>query len=283
MRLVHTLLLCLSFAFFTQLKAQTSVRLFLNEGEFTAVDSNTFPALAFNSSTIYNQQNKVVEFDWRDSIVLHLINNTNQTRTYRLSGLSVSGQIPPSDSVLLKLTTPEAKTWILEAVDESDTYLGLATIVSATETSSANFYWNIRDHSKEVAEQVALNQSVNWSTYEPSYFTINGQSNPHINADSTARVVGQVGDTIYIHMANTGRSIHSIHFHGYHCQVVQSSRSSTEIGRIKDTFGIYPGQVKVLRLVPHQSGEYPVHDHNLVAVTGGGIYPNGMFTTLLIQ
>jgi hypothetical protein len=52
---------------------------------------------------------------------------------------------------------------------------------------------------------------------------------------------------------------------------------------MKDTFPIQPLETLLLQLVPHQVGEYPVHDHNLVAVSAGGIYPNGMFLTLLIQ
>jgi len=39
----------------------------------------------------------------------------------------------------------------------------------------------------------------------------------------------------------------------------------------------------VLRLVPDKEGQYPVHDHNLVAVSGNGLYPNGMFTLIEIQ
>jgi hypothetical protein len=38
----------------------------------------------------------------------------------------------------------------------------------------------------------------------------------------------------------------------------------------------------VFRLIPDQPGEFPVHDHNLVATTGGNIYPLGMFLTMMI-
>jgi len=42
-------------------------------------------------------------------------------------------------------------------------------------------------------------------------------------------------------------------------------------------------ELVIVEIVPHQVGEYPVHDHNLVAVSGGNIYPNGMFLTILID
>ena len=128
-----------------------------------------------------------------------------------------------------------------------------------------------------------MGNTVDWTTYYPDYFTINGNSNPHINADASARVVGNVGDTINIYMVNTGQSLHSIHFHGYHSEILDSSKFPNHIGRSKDTFGIHSMELVVVQMIPHQVGEYPVHDHNLVAVSGGNIYPNGMFLTMLIQ
>ena len=41
-------------------------------------------------------------------------------------------------------------------------------------------------------------------------------------------------------------------------------------------------EVLKLELIPDKPGVYPVHDHNLIGVTGGMFYPNGMFTTLRI-
>ena len=84
-------------------------------------------------------------------------------------------------------------------------------------------------------------------------------------------------------MANTGQSIHSMHFHGYHATILYSSKNQTHVGRSKDTFPIHSMQTLVLQIVPDKPGTYPVHDHNLVAVTGNNVYPNGMFTTLLIN
>ncbi len=77
--------------------------------------------------------------------------------------------------------------------------------------------------------------------------------------------------------------IHSLHFHGYHLKIVFSSKTPSNVGRLKDTFPVHSMESIILELIPDQVGEYPVHDHNLVAVSGGNIYPNGMFLTLLIQ
>ena len=56
-----------------------------------------------------------------------------------------------------------------------------------------------------------------------------------------------------------------------------------QINWFKDSFPVYPMETLVLRIIPDKEGEYPVHDHNLVAVTSGNIYPNGMFSTMLIS
>jgi hypothetical protein len=42
------------------------------------------------------------------------------------------------------------------------------------------------------------------------------------------------------------------------------------------------GEVAVVRLDAFQPGMYPVHNHNLIAVTNAGLYPGGMITHLNI-
>jgi FtsP/CotA-like multicopper oxidase with cupredoxin domain len=145
------------------------------------------------------------------------------------------------------------------------------------------FFWNMKDHQVLFNENLNQGIPVDWTQYYPNYFTINGNSNPYINEDSDARVTGSVGDTIYIYMVNTGQSLHSIHLHGYHGEIIQSSKFPSHVGRSKDTVPVYSMEVVILKIVPDQPGEYPVHDHNLVAVSGGNIYPNGMFLTMLIN
>lgn len=145
-----------------------------------------------------------------------------------------------------------------------------------------SFYWNVKEHQTGYNSTVFSGGSPDWSNYYPEYFTINGRSNPSINLDASARIVGNVGDTLMIYIANTGQSIHSIHFHGYHVKVVNSSKEPTHAGRSKDSLPVFPSETMVLQLIPDKPGEYPVHDHNLIGTTGGNLYPQGMFTTILI-
>ena len=101
--------------------------------------------------------------------------------------------------------------------------------------------------------------------------------------DPIINIQGNVGDTIYLYITNTGNGMRSIHFHGYHGEITYSSKNPGNVGRSKDTFPIYPLEATIIRIVPDKPGMYPVHEHNLVAVTGNNYYPNGMFTLMNIQ
>jgi len=153
----------------------------------------------------------------------------------------------------------------------------LGGMIVIKDDNATDFFWNMKEHQRDWNDTIGGGASVDWSTYYPEYFTINGKSNPFINEDANARVTGSMGEVMHIYMVNTGQSVHSIHYHGYHSEIIFSSKYPAHVGRSKDTFAIYPMESIVVEMIPDQLGEYPVHDHNLVAVSGGNIYPNGMF------
>ncbi|MEZ4826701.1 MAG: multicopper oxidase domain-containing protein [Bacteroidia bacterium] len=125
--------------------------------------------------------------------------------------------------------------------------------------------------------------TVNCHDYEPDYFTVNGKSYPDLQADTTAIIKANVGQTIRLVISNTGLHKHSIHFHGYHLEILYSTKFPAHVGRVKDSFPIDPYESLILELTPEKPGTFPVHDHNLVAVTGAGEYPNGMIGFITIQ
>ena len=86
----------------------------------------------------------------------------------------------------------------------NNAYMGLAGIL-AVGANDNTYYWNIKDHQSDWNDSIASGGVVNWLDYYPDYFTINGLSNPDINSDTTARVEGNIGDTILIFMANTDK------------------------------------------------------------------------------
>lgn len=262
--------------------------LYINRGFMEAVDGTPMPYYAFNHTAEFAQVNARLELLAGDSLSLTVINTDSLAHGVDVKEfLGFTGTVAPFGTLHLLGHFEDAAAYIYYDHTQDQRFrnmgLGGALIVYDPLVEAAPFFWNLKEHQIDYNVALAAGGGVDWGAYKPDYFTINGNSNPDINQDEDARVVGSVGDTIRIYITNTGQSIHSVHFHGYHCTIVQSSRDPHHEGRSKDTMGIYSMEVLVLELIPDQPGEYPVHDHNLVAVSGGNIYPNGMFLTLLIE
>jgi len=119
--------------------------------------------------------------------------------------------------------------------------------------------------------------------YRPDVFTINGLDYPLNMNDTLGNIMAQIGDSIYIAVVNSGHMAHAIHFHGYHVQILQSFLNSQMNNWNKDSIPIQSRDVVLLLLVPDQPGMYPVHDHNLTAVTSSGGYSGGMMTMIQIN
>jgi hypothetical protein len=261
---------------------QVEDTVYINRGLFTTIQGSQFDYLAFNSSTLFSNENSRFVVSLNDTLVLTVINNDSIQHGFSVKNTSINFNLAVGGMNIFSFSQSSATPFVYFDPLDENTYLGLAGIIVFTDFSK-NFFWNMKDHQASWNDSISAGGSVNWNDYYPNYFTINGKSNPDINLDTNARVTGNVGDTMYIYMANTGHSIHSIHFHGYHAEIIFSSENSMHVGRSKDTFPIQPMEISVVRLVPNQPGEYPVHDHNLVAVSGGNYYPNGMFLTMLIN
>ncbi|MCP4443346.1 MAG: multicopper oxidase domain-containing protein [Aureispira sp.] len=260
-------------------------KLYINRDSMEMVTGDKLPYLVFNRSTNFEQQNAVLELAVGDTLDLWIINTDTATHGFQIKSImGTSLSIPAGDSVHLVQEFSNEGVYIYHDPQQYpyNLYLGLGGMIYVKNHLHERFYWNMKEHASNWNTTLVNGGTVSLNNYKPDYFTINGNSHPDINADSTARIEGNVGDTLILCIANTGRGIHSIHFHGYHAEILYSSKHSHHVGRSKDTFPIYPMETLELRLVPDKPGEYPVHDHNLVAISANSIYPNGMFSTILI-
>jgi len=270
---------------FSGFSAQITDTIYINSGIIQSFNGSNIPFKCYNNTPVFEKSNAILSYSVTDTVTLTVINNDSVAHQLRCYGLGVSvGSIAPGNQVDLSISSESAGTFIYYDQEDypNNKILGLAGIIVFRNSSASSFYWNLKEIDTLWVDDI-INNGLTSTPYNPKFFLINGNHNPDINNDPLARVIGNVGDTILIHVANTGNSTHSVHFHGYHLEVLQSSEHAYHEGRIKDTFPINPMQVLTLRMVPHQPGEYPVHDHNLVAVTGANIYPNGMFLTMLID
>ncbi|MBL4707725.1 MAG: multicopper oxidase domain-containing protein [Flavobacteriales bacterium] len=260
--------------------------LHINSGYYMAVDSSQFPYYSFNESANFQAENKRIIIAPNDSLFLMIINTDSITHGFNIKNyVGVNRTILAGDTAYVSCSFSVSGMHIYYDSYNypNNRYMGLSGMIVVENSTASKFFWNIKEHQKLWNKFISTGTAVTWQNYYPDYFTINGKSNPHINSDTTARVIGKLGDTIRIYIANTGQSVHSLHFHGYHSSIIYSSKHPIHVGRLKDTFSVYRMESLILELIPDQKGEYPVHDHNLVAVSGGHIYPNGMFLTILIQ
>ncbi len=260
--------------------------LYILSDSLEAVDGSMMPYITFNEADVFTENNPIIELNEGDSLRLWVYNMDSILHEFQIKGIMASSiAIPSMDSVYVPLLFNDAGNYIYYDPFQfpKNTFLGLGGMIAVKDHIHSSFYWNIKEHHSQWNNVLVNGGTVNWSTYRPDYFSINANSNPNINLDATARIIGTVGDTLMLYISNTGQSIHSMHFHGYHGTIIKSSRNTAHEGWVKDTYPVYPMETVVIRIIPDKEGEYPVHDHNLVAVTGNNLYPNGMFTTILIS
>ncbi|HET6243173.1 MAG: multicopper oxidase domain-containing protein [Bacteroidetes bacterium] len=259
--------------------------LFINSGTFTTVNNTTFPCFVFNETGSFVSLNTVISCTTSDTLVIKIINNDTIIHGFNIKGFSgVNATISPADSITDTLTFAAQGLYIYYDEYQYPNYknMGAGGMICVNNSTSKKYYWNLKDFQSEFNTLISENNTVDWTQYNPDYFTINGKSFPDLQNDTTARVKCNVGDTIHIFIANTGQAAHSLHFHGFHCNIIYSNQNH-QIGWSKDTFPFRRMDAMVLELVPDKIGEYSVHDHNLVAVSGGGIHPNGMFLIMKVE
>lgn len=259
--------------------------LYIMADSLETVNGQFLPYKTFNEEPSFSQKNPVLELGVGDTLNLWVHNLDTVVHEFNITSSPSIISIAPGDSAFVEEVFENSGVFIYydPLMQPVNVAIGLGGMIVVRDDSFEGFYWNIKEHDSDWNNAISMGGQVDPSTYNPDYFTINGNSNPEVNADSTARIVGQVGDTLILFIANTGQSLHSIHFHGYHATIEYSSRNMNHVGREKDTFPIYSMETLRLRLVPDKPGEYPVHDHNLAAITANNVYPNGMFSTILIS
>jgi FtsP/CotA-like multicopper oxidase with cupredoxin domain len=259
--------------------------LFINRGILTTVKNTTFPFLAFNTTTVYNSSNAVINCIKNDTLIITVTNNDTTVHGFKIKNYpGISYTINPSANITCTVvpTLRILYTYYDHLSYPRNTYMGLAGMIAVKDKATDKVYfWNLKEHLTTFSQQ--LGYGLNWANYYPDYFTLNGKSYSQVQLDPTAKIVNQVNDTIYIYVANTGQAMHSLHFHGFHPTSVYADCKLIKTNWCKDTWGLFSLDAVILKLIPDKTGKYSVHDHNLVAVTGGSTHPNGMFTIMQIN
>ena len=254
--------------------------LYINRGNFVTIKKTTFPALAVNTTPVYEAHNAMILAIPGQALDLTIVNNDSVLHGFSVTGFpSQSVTIKPGANALVHLTIDKEGIYLYydSAQYPSFLYLGASGMIVASRSTQRSFFWNIKEHQASLNESLADGGKFSKGSYDPDFFTINGLSYPDIQNDTTAKVWGSVGDTVRIYLANTGQSMHAIHFHGFHTKCLFSTSPNIQAGWVKDSWAIKSMQAVVLELVIDKIGRYSVHDHNLVAISAAKTHPNGMF------
>ncbi len=286
MRSIITSFLCIlvSFNFVAQVD---TVNLFIESGELVLANGTSIPYLVYSKENLFNRNSSLIIKDLGQDVCFKVKNNDDQAHGFEINDLGQIPLIDPGNTGFLTITLTQQG--VFRYFDPLNlpyfSHIGLSGTlhVKSPTDQTPYFYWDIREHQTDWNDQILSGGLPLLTSYDPKQFTINGNVNEGIESDTLAKITGNVGEEFRLVILNHGLSIHSMHFHGYHGVILSSSKSPTHVGREKDSFPIYPEEHLILSFTPDKPGEYPVHDHNLVAVTSGGIYHAGMITTLVIE
>jgi hypothetical protein len=245
------------------------------------VGGDTLAALRFCNSPEFQLSNETLE-STGSVVVVNADTVTHELAWSAQEGTTWTAE--PGAAVELDLAIEGNATHRLWSTTERGQTLGLCTMVRSGWEDLPHFEWNLNEWDPEETWTLAGGGGLDPSApYVPRQFTINDLNYPSTLGDSSSHVQTSVGAPVYISIINQGRMHQVLHFHGFHVEVLHSSAHLNRVGWSKDTMPIKAGECVVVQLNPNQPGEYPVHAHNLVAVTNAGFYPGGMITYLNIE
>lgn len=237
---------------------------------------------SYNSSSTFALKNEIIHLDVSEPLELTVINNDTMDHTFTIDGFVTTGNtIAPSGTSVFNVSFAQPGTYRYYSTESYGRLAGASGMILVGYSNHPRFAWNLFDIEASLSSGLASDSiQIIPPSYQPELFYINGAYFPDTQADTNAVVNVSLGDTAVIGILNSGGIDHVLHFHGFHVEILQASISTNMIGWIKDTFPVKRGETMTVRMVADQTGTYPVHDHNLIAVTNAGLYPGGMITRI---
>ena len=252
-------------------------------GEWDALGS-PHPVLRFLAAADAFGSNAIVDVEVEEPLAASVVNLDSVDHVLVIDDVNWGGvEIPAGDTVDFEWPALPMGTYRYHLDGERGSYLQASGVLRSGIEGQHEFVWHVADLEAALLDTVAAGGAWNAATYTPDFFTINEAHYPHTLDDPWALVSVALGDSAVISVANAGQMDHVFHFHGFHVEILQSTRSPERVGWIKDSVPVRRGEGLTLLLVPDQTGTYPVHDHNLIAVTNAGFYPGGMLTQIIVS
>ena len=257
--------------------------LWINSGEWHQ-SQDTMQVLRFNETAVFDTSNVAISTFADASLFLTVINTDTEPHDFGIDGIwSFGVEILPNDTTTLEIPPLSMGTYRYFSGDQRGVYLGLSGVLKVGLIMPNQFHWNLADCMPERMDSISSGgELLDEEPYIPRYFSINSYTYPHTALDANGYVALNLGDTCTISIVNSGFMDHVLHFHGFHVEYLSTTIQTSRIGWIKDTIPLQQGEGVTLLLIANQAGIYPVHNHNLIAVTNSGFYPGGMLTLINI-
>lgn len=247
--------------------------------------NDTMPALRSEGQPTWSGYNAVVDRPENASSSVVVVNTDSVAHTWSTNAPDANTvDLPAGTSTSVMLPSLPQGSYQYFLNDERGKVLGAGGLLRIGWDTETLFYWNLREWQPSMMTLSAAGESIDWSLpYVPRHFTINERAYPSTGDDPNAYVAVNLNDTCFISISNFGHMNHVLHFHGFHVGIISATHHPERVGWNKDTVPIRKGESLTVRLVAFQEGMYPVHNHNLIAVTNAGFYPGGMITTIHVM
>jgi hypothetical protein len=282
--ILHMKLLLLCIGFFSSLSLMGQDTLWIVSGTWIQ-GNDTMPSLRAELQPNWTGFNAVIDRPANTTSSIVIVNTDSIEHTWSTNAPDAAMvSLPAGVATSIAINNLPQGSYQYSLADEPGSILGAGGLLRMGWSDETMFYWNLSEWQPSMMNLAADGVNIDWSLpYVPRHFTINERAYPATADDPNALVSVHLNDTCFISISNLGQMNHVLHFHGFHVEIITSTDNPDRVGWSKDTIPIRKGQSMTVRLVANQVGMYPVHNHNLIAVTNAGFYPGGMITTIHVM
>ena len=261
--------------------------LWINASTWTP-QATSMPVLRLNDAPEFNIKNAPVFRSANQESSVVIVNTDTVEHNFAVWAEDPMGisSIGAQDTLDINLPAVAAGTYGCGLIDVKGRWLGAQSLFASESITDTlpTFLWNLAEWDVNRMNAIAENgDPADFENYIPQYFTINEAMHPATLEDSTAWVTLPVNTSALIRIHNAGAMDHVLHFHGFHVSILSSTHHPERVGWSKDTQPLKVNEGMTVLLHADQAGSYPVHDHNLIAVTNAGLYPGGMLIQIQVD
>jgi FtsP/CotA-like multicopper oxidase with cupredoxin domain len=157
------------------------------------------------------------------------------------------------------------------------------------EPADREYFMTVKDWDSRVPRRWAgeADFTYNSASRNPDVFTVNGKSAPRtLHPEEGSPVIVEEGDSVRIHLVNSGYMSHPMHIHNHRFQRVEKDGGTIpEAARHDmDVTNVAPAERHTIEFTADADpGIYLMHCHKVNHVMNGTFYPGGMLTGVVYR